>query len=152
MNEEDLLVTTGEKLRKIFKKHNLKVTPQRVVIYKELIRSKEHPSATVIFDRIKRAFPNISFDTVNRTLLTFAELGLIKAVEGSGEPKRFDPNTAIHHHFICVRCGKIVDFKCDEFDKLQIPNEIKDRFNVLGHKVIVEGICDECSKNIKNKK
>lgn len=31
----------------------------------------------------------ISFDTVNRTLLTFAEMGLLEIVEYSGDVRRF---------------------------------------------------------------
>ena len=81
------------------KQHNLKITPQRIAIYQELIKSKSHPSADAIFKIIKKQFPAISFDTINRTLLTFYSIGIVDVVEGKGNPRRFDPNSKNHHHF-----------------------------------------------------
>ena len=128
------------------KEHNLRITPQRSAIYKELIKSKDHPSASTIFNQVREIFPDISFDTVNRTLLTFAEIGIVSAVEGYGEPKRFDPNTELHHHFRCIKCNKIIDFRHKFFDKIKIPQDIQKQFTVLSKRVLLEGICDKCVK------
>jgi Fur family peroxide stress response transcriptional regulator len=128
------------------KERNLKITPQRMAIYEALINDKAHPSADVVFQRIRKKIPNISFDTVNRTLLSFADLGLLKVVEGYGRPKRFDPDTNSHHHFQCLKCNKIIDFCNTGFDALEIPKEVKSRFTVTGKKVVLEGLCDFCKK------
>ena len=128
----------------ICREHGLSITPQRVAIYKELISSLEHPSAIMIYKKVSEYYPNISLDTVNRTLLTFHKIGLAKAVGGSGDPKRFDPNLEPHHHFKCVSCGKIVDFVNDAYDSLEIPGEIQNKFAVLDKKVHLEGFCDQC--------
>jgi len=128
----------------ICREHGLSITPQRVAIYKELLSSLEHPSAIMIYKKVSEYYPNISLDTVNRTLLTFHEIGLAKAVGGSGDPKRFDPNLEPHHHFRCVSCGKIVDFRDEFYDALEIPAEIKEKFVVLEKKVHLEGFCDQC--------
>ena len=50
--------------------HGLKVTPQRVFIYEELLKATDHPSIDDIYQRVKRHLPNISFDTVYRTALS----------------------------------------------------------------------------------
>ena len=126
--------------------HNLKMTPQRVLIYKELVRSKDHPNADVVFRRVKKTFPNISFDTVNRTLLTFSKIGVISVVEGYCKSKRFDPNMEEHHHFRCMKCSSITDFHNRYFDNIKIPDELKQQFNVLNKRVVLEGICKRCSK------
>ncbi len=133
-----------KRLEEVFRQHNLKVTPQRIAIYQELINSSEHPSAINIYERIKAQYPNISLDTVNRTLLTFAEIGLVRIVEGRGDPKRFDPNLHPHHHFRCIKCGKIIDFYNEEYDALDVPSTLKDRFIITSKRVNLEGICDEC--------
>ena len=125
----------------------LNITPQRVAIFKELISSSEHPSAVTIFNKVRENFPNISLDTVNRTLLTIQEIGMTRVVESSGYPKRFDPNLEPHHHFRCVTCGGIVDFKNESFDALKIPPEIKDKFTVMNKIVHLEGFCDKCRIN-----
>ena len=51
------------------KKFGLKITPQRCAVYKELFYAKNHPTADEMFHIVKQKFPNISYDTVNRTLL-----------------------------------------------------------------------------------
>jgi Fur family peroxide stress response transcriptional regulator len=122
----------------------MRITPQRIAIYKELITSLKHPSASMIYDRVRSYFPNISLGTVNSTLLTFAEIGLTKVLESSGDPKRFDPNLKEHHHFRCIKCGRIIDFYNEDFDSIKIPDEIKKRFVVLDKKVHLEGICEKC--------
>lgn len=83
--------------------HQLKITPQRVGIYRALIHSNQHPTADLMFRTVKEDFPNISFDTVNRTLLTFAGIGVVDVVEVFGGPKRFDPDITDHHHLHCLR-------------------------------------------------
>ena len=107
------------------KAHKLKITPQRIAIFRELVQSKEHPSAHIMFDLIRKAFPNISFDTVNRTLLTLASIGIIDVVEGGGNPRRYDSDIEYHHHFHCRICGKIIDFHHKNYDQLEIPADIQ---------------------------
>jgi Fur family peroxide stress response transcriptional regulator len=130
------------------KKFDLKITPQRCAIYKKLIRAKNHPTADELFHIVKKEFPNISFDTVNRTLLTFAETGLVDVIPTKGGPRRFDPDMDNHHHFHCFGCGEIVDFCSDEFDNLGIPDQIRDNFTVFTKRVVLNGLCKKC----RNKK
>ncbi len=128
----------------ICREHGLSITPQRVAIYTEIISSSEHPSAVTIFDKVREYYSNISLDTVNRTLLTFQKIGLAKVVESSGDPKRFDPNLEPHHHFRCVRCGKLVDFKSESYDALEIPQGLNEKFVVMEKIVHLEGLCEHC--------
>jgi len=125
--------------------NNLRVTPQRVVIYKELGVAKDHPSADMLYKRVREKLPNISFDTVYRTVLSFSRIGLVRVVEGYGEEKRFDPDIKYHHHFRCLKCHRIIDFYSDFCKNLKVPPELKDFCNVLNKKVILEGTCKKCS-------
>lgn len=132
--------------RKQCKENNLKVTPQRIIIYRELLKSNDHPNAEVLHKRIIKIIPDISLDTVNRTLLTFAKIGLIKNVEGYGEPRRYDPKMENHHHFRCLNCNTIIDFKYKPYDDIIIPANIKKSYSVLSKKVLLEGYCEKCRK------
>ena len=125
--------------------HNLKVTPQRMAIYRELIHSTEHPTVDAMFQIVKKEFPNISYDTVSRTMLTFAEVGMVDLVEVYGGAKRFDPNVTDHHHLHCVACGKILDFHNDQYNNLDIPDEIRQGFTIFTSRVVLKGICEPCS-------
>ncbi len=122
----------------------LKVTPQRIAIYRELLKTSEHPSAEILYEKVKKVFPSISLDTVNRTLLTLNEIGVAFAVEGSGDARRFDGELDKHQHFKCVKCKRIIDFHHKPFDNIKLPAEIRKKFKVLRKTVYVEGICDLC--------
>ena len=126
------------------KGNGLRVTPQRLAIYRFLAGSKEHPSADTVFRAIRERFPSISYDTVNRTLLTFVRSGLAEIVDGPGGPRRFDLRTEDHHHFHCRTCGRIIDFQSDDYDRLKVPAEIGGRHTVFQKKVVLSGICDRC--------
>jgi Fur family transcriptional regulator, peroxide stress response regulator len=128
------------------KEHRLKTTPQRLAIYKELLRSDDHPHADIVFKKVRKIFPHISFDTINRTLLTFAELGIVAMVEGYGEPKRFDIKTDQHHHFRCIKCKDIVDFYHTSYDNIKVPENLQRQYTILAKRVVLEGICDKCGK------
>lgn len=127
--------------------HNLKVTPQRMAIYRELIDSKAHPTVDAMFQTVKKEFPNISYDTVSRTLLTFADIGIVDLVEVYGGAKRFDPNVTSHHHLHCVSCGEIFDFKNDAYNDLKIPDNVHLGFTVLTSRVVLKGTCEQCSNS-----
>ena len=71
-------------------------------------------------------------------------IGIVDVVEGMGNPRRFDPNTEIHHHFHCIQCGEIVDFYNKQYDRLAIPKEIQRQFTVLKKRVVLNGICPQC--------
>ena len=131
---------------KICQEHHLKVTPQRVAIYQELLNSNTHPTTDAIYQFVKREYPNISFDTVNRTLLTFVEIGIVDVVEIFGGAKRFDPIVTNHHHLHCTQCGKVLDFYSQDYDNLEVPGGVCEQFQVLSKRVVLKGICKECRK------
>jgi Fur family peroxide stress response transcriptional regulator len=126
------------------RQHGLKVTPQRIEIYKTLIASKEHPSAESVYEKIHQTLPNVSFDTVNRTLNTLCDVGAAFIVEGSGDVRRFDGNCKSHQHYKCVKCKKIFDFSHENFDNIKVPEEITGQFKVLRATVYIEGLCKSC--------
>lgn len=126
------------------RRHQLKITPQRTAIYRILTAARNHPTADNVYQEIKAEFPHISFDTVNRTLLTFAEIGVIEVIESNGHCRRFEPDLTAHHHFYCTGCGDITDFFCREYDALPVPEAIRGRFQVTGKRMVLKGYCDKC--------
>ena len=130
------------------REHGIKVTPQRTTIYEIVTGMKEHPSATDVYEAVRKRFPNISFDTVNRTLLSFVEIGLLCRVPGSGEVRRFDLNLNPHHHARCVECNRIIDIAAPELDNLPVPETIR-QHRIAGHKVVFDIVCDQCLKHVR---
>ena len=144
-NQEDKLKVFIQSCRR----NGLKVTPQRMAVYKMLIESKEHPSAEMVWGHVRRLFPGISLDTVNRTLLTLAEIGSASIMEGSGDPRRYDGDLENHQHFKCVKCKKVFDFHYEPYDDIKVPASIAAKFKILRKTVYLEGICDSCRNKSK---
>ncbi len=130
----------------VCRKHNIRMTPQRIAIFQCLNKLSDHPSAESVYHKLHDLYPNISYDTVNRTLIKFAEIGIIDITEGIGTPRRFDPKTEQHHHFHCVECGKIFDFNFDCYDNLELPEELATQHEIIQKRVILRGLCSTCKK------
>lgn len=128
----------------------LNVTYQRILIYKYLQTTKNHPTAEEIYQVVKAEYPSISIATVYKTLETLAEHDLIKKVNPMHDLARFDGDTTPHHHLICSECRKIVDIHDERLDALPVPND--NGFQVNGYRVLFEGICQDCLRKITLKK
>jgi Fur family peroxide stress response transcriptional regulator len=136
---------TLARFKDLCRKAGLRITPQRVAVYEHLVGSKEHPSATMVYEQVRKQFPEVSLDTVNRTLATLAEMGLATVIPGSGDARRFDADLENHQHFRCLKCGKIIDFDCPEFENIKLPRQIRAKHKVLTKTLYLQGICEQCS-------
>jgi len=133
-----------ERFKTISQDKGLRLTHQRLEILRELVGAKDHPSAEMVFGRVRRRLPTISLDTVYRTLSTFDELGLIMRVPVTGDQGRFDADTSPHHHFVCSRCKAIYDFLWDEFDRLTLPLDSEALGRADDRRVVLRGVCAHC--------
>jgi len=122
----------------------LKLTHQRLEIFRELARSADHPSAEELHQRLRKKIPTLSLDTVYRTLATFARHGMINKVETVESQGRFEVTLAPHHHLICSKCNTIVDFQWPLMDEATLPEAIKNWGRIDNRSVVVYGICNDC--------
>ena len=126
------------------RRNGVKVTHQRLEVFRELIGSREHPDAETVFAGVRARVPSISRDTVYRTLAFLEGEGFIRRAETLGGPARFDANTDRHHHFTCTVCGAIKDFQSPALDRLPIPSTVKAFGTVESAQVQVRGVCSAC--------
>jgi Fur family peroxide stress response transcriptional regulator len=129
-----------------FKCSGVKVTHQRLEIFRELARSCDHPDAEKIFRGVRRRVPTISLDTVYRTLWSLVDLGLITILGSHLRRARFDANMSPHHHFVCMNCGMTRDFYDEQFDRLTVPATVETMGTVEGTHVEARGLCVRCAK------
>ena len=143
---------TLKTLERAFKLSGLRMTHQRLEIYRELAGAKDHPSAEAIYKRVQNRVPTISLDTVYRTLATFEDSGLIARVQVSDDHGRFDGDRSPHHHLICTRCKSIADFGWESFDEADLPERAKSWGRVTDRHVVVRGICNACLNKKRHEK
>lgn len=122
----------------------LKVTHQRLEIYRELLLATDHPTAETLHQRLHGKLPGLSLDTVYRTLATLAGCGLIRRVETAESLSRFEAACSLHHHLICRRCGTISDFTWPVLDDISLPEGIGDWGKIDSRNVVIYGTCSQC--------
>jgi len=130
----------------VCRKDGIKLTHQRMEIFREVAQTGDHPDAEQIFQRVRKRIPTVSLDTVYRTLWLLDDLSLIVTLGTSRERTRFDANLTKHHHFACTRCGYTRDFYSDELNNLNIPDTVSALGMVEATQVEIRGICQECLK------
>ena len=135
-----------EQFKAACRKAGVKLTHQRLEIFREIAASTEHPDAETVFRGIQARIPTVSLDTVYRTLWLLDGLGLITTLGPRRESVRFDPNLEHHHHYVCVQCGLAKDFESADLNVLPIPASVKKFGSVKATHVEVRGFCAACAK------
>jgi len=121
----------------------LRLSYPRLRILSYLLETREHPTAEMIYQHLRRAVPVISRATVYNTLNVLVNEGVILPLNIEGVYTRFDGNIRPHHHFYCERCKKLydLDIVCKySYQKKIAGHEIR---NISGY---FQWICKNCLK------
>ncbi len=130
----------------IFKEKKLKLTPQRIAVYKYLQSTKEHPSAEVIYKALQPTYPTMSLATVYKALKTLVEVELIIELNVGEGNFRYDGNMSSHPHIQCVSCGRVDDIEGISFSNLNEDVKQYTSYEVLASKIYFYGLCENCKK------
>ena len=87
----------------------LRLTKQRQEVYNVLMETRDHPTANVVFTRVRKKIPSISLATVYNCLDALVRHRLVRQVNFDREPSRFCPNLVEHGHFSDMETGTIYD-------------------------------------------
>lgn len=136
-----------DNITKQFKEKKLKVTPQRIAIYRYLMSTTEHPSAETIYNSIKSDYPCISLATVYKTLKTLSESQLIQELNTGENNARYDANTSFHGHIQCTKCGAVEDIFHIDCTSIKEQVENISKYSDISCKFYFKGICSKCQKN-----
>jgi len=115
---------------------------QREQIYQAVCAIAEHPTAEMVYVRLKPELPRLSMGTVYRNLHQMAQEG--RLTEISGPVARFDAVTKPHTHFSCVRCGGYFDLELP-YDGALDRQAAGDGREISGHSLTFYGICPACA-------
>ena len=135
-----------EPLIQQLREHHIAVTPQRLAVLAILQGRRDHPTAEMIYQEVRRDLPAISFNTVYKTLEVFYREGLVIKVNPLHEVARYDGVTGPHAHFICRRCHRIRDLEWEPAG-LTLPEEALAGFRVEQQSLTFWGLCPRCLKS-----
>lgn len=87
----------------------LRLTRQRQEVYNILMEERDHPTASIVFSRVRKKMPAISLATVYNCLDALVKHRIVRQVNFEREPSRFCPNLVEHGHFCDSETGVIYD-------------------------------------------
>jgi Fur family ferric uptake transcriptional regulator len=127
------------------KDRGLKSTGQRDDIARVFFGIGKHISAESLYAEVKKINPHVGYATIYRTLRLLKECELVSERHFDDGQARYEVVSDKHHdHFICERCGKIIEFENKGLERLQetVARELK--AVLTRHKMELYGICAEC--------
>ena len=121
-----------------------KYSRQRKLIKDFLISRKDHPTADIVYRSVRQENPNISLGTVYRNLTLLAEDGEIRRLDMGDGVDHFDADISPHYHFICRRCGSVIDLEMDNIETITERAAANFDGEIEGHVTYFSGICARC--------
>lgn len=124
----------------------LKYSRQREEIKNFLAERKDHPTAEMVYRNVRNRCPNISLATVYRNLSLLADTGEIARLRVGDGTDHFDADTSPHYHFVCTRCGAVMDVKTECLDAVVASAGADFDGRIEGHVAYFYGVCGGCSR------
>jgi Fur family ferric uptake transcriptional regulator len=140
-----------------FRNYGYRLTAPREAIMDVLSTTSEHLSAEDVYLAVHEVLPNVGLATVYRTLELLVEMGLVFKFDFGDGRARYELSESPkgkrhHHHLICTRCNRIIDytdFIDDEIEFLSRAEKgLSKKFNFLitNHLIQFYGLCEDCRK------
>ncbi|WP_456479328.1 Fur family transcriptional regulator [Nautilia sp.] len=134
-----------KQIKGLLEESNLKITPQRLAILKEL-EKKGHASIEEIYENIRDFFPSISLATIYKNITALKDEKIISEICLHQKPK-FEITKEPHAHFICKKCGMVEDVPFSDLIKA----EIEEKYPDTQKELYIYGVCKNCKeKESKN--
>ena len=137
-----------ERFSEYLQSRGKRITHQRRVLVDHVFERHDHFDADELIANLAQleAGRKVSRPTVYRTLNELVEAGLLRRMNLGGRAVyEHDYGYPQHDHLHCTICDQLIEFQSDELERLREAVAREHRFRVTGHRLIVTGICHECS-------
>jgi Fur family ferric uptake transcriptional regulator len=124
----------------------LRFTRERREILSEVMKIHNHFEVDDIFLGLRKRSIKVSHASIYRTLPLLVESGIVLKTPCDKMSARYEHIVGHKHHdhFVCVKCGKIIEFNDTRIEKLQEENARKHHFKMSGHRLVIRGLCEKC--------
>jgi len=130
-----------------------RLTPQREIIlniFQELPQGN-HLSAEDLHERLIALEQDISLSTVYRTLKLLARMGILRQLELAEGHKHYELNQPYpnhHHHLVCVKCNKTIEFKSSSILQVGSKQAQEYGYKLLDCQLTIHAVCPECQRSL----
>ena len=145
-NRNELMSPHIEQFSKYLKSKRLKFTSERLAILEQVFAYDDHFQAEDLLVRMRQKGYGVSRATIYRTLPLLVKSGLLTEVIDAQNHSHYEHIHALqqHAHLICLRCGKIIEFKNPEIEALREKVCQTHQFKPVKYRNEILGYCFEC--------
>jgi Fur family ferric uptake transcriptional regulator len=131
----------------------LRMTPQRISILSLFHSSSagDHLSADDVHQRLTQNETPMSLSTVYRTLHLMSQMGILRELELAEDHKHYELNPRSgesHHHLVCIRCTKTIEFKSESMQKVGEKVAKGSGFALLDCQLVIHALCPACQRSM----
>ena len=128
----------------LLRERGIQVTAQRLAVLRAVAR-QPHITADAVAEIVRTEIGAISLQSVYDALALLVSEGLLRRIQPSGSPARFEDRVGDnHHHLICRVCGRVVDVDC-AVGSAPCLTPMKDRgYQIDEAEVAYWGRCPDC--------
>ena len=137
--------TRYDKMLEALRRHDSRITPQRMAVLKIIATSDGHPSVETIYEQVKKRFPTTSLATVYKTVTLLKELNEVLELGFPEGGNRYDGHRPYPHpHLICTKCKKIIDPDLESLEGVTQELVSETGFQITSHRLDFFGLCPDC--------
>ena len=129
----------------LLREHGGRITPSRRLLLEALFTSQGHRSAEELAAEVQAKAPDVHLSTVYRNLDELEKLGVVAHTHLGHGPATYHLATAVHGHFVCAVCGKMIEAPHALFADLAAAAKQQFGFTIEAHHFAVLGRCADCA-------
>ena len=138
-----------ERFAEFLQSKGKRITNQRRILVDHVFERHDHFDAEELILNLAQQpeASKVSRPTVYRTLNELVDAGLLRRMNLNGRAVyEHDYGYPQHDHLHCTMCDKLIEFQSDELRSLREAVSAEHDFRVTGHRLIISGVCNECSQ------
>jgi Fur family transcriptional regulator, stress-responsive regulator len=141
------MTTDTHTLHESLRLAGLRVTAPRLAVLTAILGEGQHRDAETIADAARKQLGTLSTQAVYDNLHILEAAGLVRRIQPSGHPARYEIRVGDnHHHIVCRRCGVTADVDCTVGAAPCLEPSVNHGFVVEEAEVIFWGICPHCQQ------
>lgn len=138
------------KLLEQIRSAGLRVTGPRLAVLAAVQGEGNHLDVQAITNEARKRLGTLSTQAVYDNLNTLVEAGLVRRIQPSGHPARYEARVGDnHHHIVCRGCGVTADVDCAVGYVPCLEPAQDHGFLVEEAEVTYWGLCPQCQSEIR---
>jgi len=148
LSEVQVSSSPQERFAEFLQSKGKRITQQRRILVDHVFQRHDHFDAEELIINLAQLpeGPKVGRATVYRTLNELVDAGLLRRMNLTGRAVyEHDYGYPQHDHLHCTMCDKLIEFQSSDLKELRTAVANEHSFRVTAHRLIITGVCAECS-------